>query len=177
MLSHRILAFYVFPFSRYSSSKVTIFLLLQCCHFISIVTKDYFFHFIRCNASLRPGNAAPFEEMLQRWEYCVRLNRPEIWTLYLPPQRQMRYRSTNWPVWPINNLESQLTFTWKAANLQFWTFVCCTTTLPQNIYWELETRSNVLNFFFLSAILAQFLKGKSVSKRKSKLLHLRNGRL
>ena len=40
MHSYQIWTFYIFPFSIYYSSKLTNFLLLQCSHFVSIVTKD-----------------------------------------------------------------------------------------------------------------------------------------
>ena len=38
--SLQIWSFYVLLFSRYCCSKLTIFLLRQCCHFVSIVTED-----------------------------------------------------------------------------------------------------------------------------------------
>ena len=52
-------------------------------------------------ALLRPGNTAPFKEMLQRWQAIgntVRFDRSEILTLDLPFHRQTRYRWTKWPV-------------------------------------------------------------------------------
>ena len=42
MHSYQIWTFYVYPFSRYCSSKLTILLLLQCCHFVSMWQKINF---------------------------------------------------------------------------------------------------------------------------------------
>ena len=40
MHSQQIWTFYVLPISRYCSLKLAIFLLFQCCHFVSIVEED-----------------------------------------------------------------------------------------------------------------------------------------
>ena len=42
MHSHQIWTYYVLPFSRYCNSKLTIFLLLQCCYFAYNETEDLF---------------------------------------------------------------------------------------------------------------------------------------
>ena len=41
--------FYVFQFSRYCSSKLAFFLLLQCCHFASLEIKYYIFRKVGLN--------------------------------------------------------------------------------------------------------------------------------
>ena len=40
MYFHLMWSLYSLPFSRYCNWKLTIFLFLQCCHFVSIVTED-----------------------------------------------------------------------------------------------------------------------------------------
>ena len=67
------------------------------------------------SASLRHGNTASFEEMLQQWLHCAQFDRPEIWTSDLPLQRRARYRSTNWLVW-IDYIVYKQVFQRRIAN-------------------------------------------------------------